>query len=176
MSEESLTAYNELLDALSQLRRLRPTSELMPDGVTPSEMSTLVMIGHAERAGHDIRPGFIAAHTHTSKGAVSQNLKSLEEKGLIVRERSAADARAVRILLTDQGKQSCLEAHQMRNAQMQALVEYLGAEDLDHLTRIVRRVVNYQEEHGAYVADSDCCSDHGPIPGASKAQGGMPCA
>lgn len=158
MSNESLSAYSDLLSALSQLRRLRPTSEMMPDGITPSEMSALVIIGHAEMAGHDIRPGFIAAHTHTSKGAVSQNLKALEEKGCIVRERCADDARAVRILLTERGKQLCAEAAQMRKDQMEALVEYLGAEDLAHLTRIVRRVVDYQEAHGAYVDESACCS------------------
>lgn len=161
MSEESAIAYNELLNAISQLRRLRPTSELMPKGVTPSEMSVLVMIDHAQRSGHDIRPGFIAAHTHTSKGAVSQNLKGLEEKGYIVRERSEKDARAVRITLTEQGRNICVQAWDMRNAQMRALVEYLGADDLDQLTRIVRKIVDYQEAHGAYLeADMGQCPGH----------------
>lgn len=158
MSGESLSAYNDLLEALSRLRRLRPGNDLMPEGVTSGEMGTLAMIGHAQHAGHDIRPGFIAAHTHTSKGAVSQNLKALEEKGLIVRERSSSDARAVRILLTEAGEELFAQANEIRRAQMDALVEYLGVEDLDHLTRIVSRVVAFQESHGAYVeVERGCC-------------------
>lgn len=157
MSQESLSAYNDFLEALSRLRRLRPGNELMPEGVTPGEMGTLAMIGHAQHAGHDIRPGFIAAHTHTSKGAVSQNLKALEEKGLIARERSSADARAVRISLTEAGEAVFTQANDMKRAQMEALVEFLGAEDLDHLTRIVGRVVDYQESHGAYMATEGHC-------------------
>lgn len=159
MSNERMSAYNELLQAMGQLRRLRPTSELLPDGITQSELGALIIIDHAQRAGHDIRPGFIAAHTHTSKGAVSQTLKSLEEKGFIVRERCADDARAVRILLTESGRGLCAEAEQVRKAQMEALVEYLGAEDLAQLTRIVHRIVDFQESHGAYIAEETCCHD-----------------
>lgn len=157
MSNESLSAYNELLEVLGQLWRLRPSASSMPDGVTPAELAALVLISRSQAAGHDIRPGEIAAYTRTSKGAVSQTLKSLEEKGYIVRERCVDDARAVRILLTEQGKQLCLKSEQARKDQMKALVEYLGAEDLEQLTRIVRRVVGYQEAHGAYIADEACC-------------------
>lgn len=171
MSDENLAAYTDLLDVLGQLRRLRPTAELIPDGITPSEMGALIMIGHAQLTGQDIRPSFIAAHTHTSKGAVSQNLKSLEEKGLIVRVRSSEDARAVRILLTDSGHDTCMRAHEMRNLQMQALMDYLGSEDIEHLTRIVRRIVAYEQSHGAYLEEKHACCE----PGSFVKEGGSPC-
>lgn len=173
MSDDSLAAFTELQEALSQLRRLRPSDDMVPEGVTSAEMGMLLAIAFAQAAGRDIRPGFLAAHFHTTKGAVSQTLKALEEKGFILRERSAADARAVRITLTPAGSDLCRQADRMRNAQMAALVEHLGAEDIAHLTRIVRRVVDYQETQGAYLETT--CEHDFAMPDQCE-KDGAPCA
>lgn len=97
---ESLEALrNEMFETMQRMRQRRSTPPL-PPGITRGEINALMMLSMMEAHGEVVRPGMLAACSHATPGAVSQTLKSLEEKGLIVRRRGEGDSRSVTISLT----------------------------------------------------------------------------
>ena len=103
---ESLEALrNEMFETMQRMRQRRSTPPL-PPGITRGEINALMMLSIMEARGEVVRPGMLAACSHATPAlarALSQTLKSLEEKGLIVRRRGEGDSRSVTISLTDAG-------------------------------------------------------------------------
>ena len=100
MSESLEALRNEMFETMQRMRQRRSTPPL-PPGITRGEINALMMLSMMEARDEIARPGMLAACSHATPGAVSQTLKSLEEKGLIVRRRGEGDSRSVTISLTD---------------------------------------------------------------------------
>ncbi|MCL2889399.1 MAG: MarR family winged helix-turn-helix transcriptional regulator [Eggerthellaceae bacterium] len=115
-----------------------------PAGITPAEASAIWFITISEKAGlGPIQPHFIAKGLLQTPSAVSQTLKSLEEKGYIRRERQSADSRAVSLILTKQGTQIAAELGCMYDEHFGELLEYIGEEDAQHLLRTLEKVLDF---------------------------------
>lgn len=69
-------------------------------GLTPSQMVVLQLIG---RDG-ELSAGALAEAARLSQATVTALLDKLEDKGLVVRRRSAEDRRRVAVALTDEGR------------------------------------------------------------------------
>ena len=78
----------DFVDLMRRLHQARATSRTVPEGVTPAEARAVHVVWLMSRQGEAARPGSVAAHMHTTPSALSQILKSLEEKGLLVRHRT----------------------------------------------------------------------------------------
>ena len=97
----------QLLDRLGRLLH-----ELQfVDGLNPAQWEALRYISRANLYSRS--PGALAEFLGTTRGTVSQTLISLENKGYVRRERSAADRRVVRLELTEGGAK-VLEKDPMR--------------------------------------------------------------
>ena len=72
-------------------------------------------------------------------------VKALEEKGLIERHRASGDYRAVSVSLTEEGERFAAEGRRLRDEHMDAVMEHVGIEDMRHLVRILRKVVEFHE-------------------------------
>lgn len=70
-------------------------------GLNPSQAQALALL--AERAG-GLRAKEIAAHLAVSPPTIADTLAALERKGLVARAPDPADARAMRVMLTDEGQ------------------------------------------------------------------------
>ena len=116
-----------------------------PAGVTPTEARTMMVIGAFDRADGDVRPGRVAEMMHTTPSAQSQTFKSLEEKGLIERHRASNDYRAVSVSLTEEGARFAAEGRRLHDEHMDNVLSYVGVEDMQHLVRILRKVVEFHE-------------------------------
>ena len=90
MSESLEALRNEMFETMQRMRQRRSTPPL-PPGITRGEINALMMLSMMEARDEIARPGMLAACSHATPGAVSQTLKSLEEKGLIVRRRGEGD-------------------------------------------------------------------------------------
>ena len=93
------------------------------------------------------RPGMLAACSHATPGAVSQTLKSLEEKGLIVRRRGEGDPCSVTISLTDAGHEFEKEGRRLHDERFMHMLEFLGEDDAREFVRIVNRMLEFEESH-----------------------------
>jgi len=115
-----------------------------PAGTTPSEASAIMFIAMSAQADRaPIQPHLIAKGLHQTPSAVSQTLKSLEEKGYIRRERQSADSRAVSLLLTAEGIQIAAEVRRIYDERFAELFEYVGEEDAQQLLCTLEKILEF---------------------------------
>lgn len=149
---------------LQRLRRIRPSQNMMPEGVTPTEMLALKVTTLIIDEGHVPRPGILAEHMHITKPALSQILRSLEDKGYIARQRDKQDSRSVILGVTELGKQKMAEGEAMRVADAHRLAEFIGVKDMETFVYLLDRFATYLEENGEVVDESHHHHHHGPHP------------
>ncbi len=158
----------ELTELFQRFHRERFLSETPPDGITPSEARTLMVIDAFAAQGETVRPGQVAERMRATPSSVSQTLKALEEKGLVERHRASGDSRAITLELTEQGRVATVAAQAMRDRYMDEALSYLGQEDGEHLVRILKKIMAFHERAGRGA---------GPLgEGGDDREGGAPCA
>ena len=93
------------------------------------------------RAGapHQLTPTALMRTALVTSGAITQRLDRLEEKGLITRERSEADGRAVVVTLTDAGRTALDAALPDHLDTEHGMLAGLSTEDRDQLAGLLRR-------------------------------------
>ena len=69
-------------------------------------------------------------------------LKSLENKGMIVRNSNLTDKRRVHVFITDTGKELVHEKHLEGIARMEKVLEKLGEEDAKEFIRLIKKVIS----------------------------------
>ena len=147
MSESLEALRNEMFETMQRMRQRRSTPPL-PPGITRGEINALMMLSIMEARGEAVRPGILAACSHATPGAVSQTLKSLEEKGLIVRRRGrGGDSRSVTISLTNAGREFEKEGRRLHDERFMHMLEFLGEDDAREFVRIVNRMLEFEESH-----------------------------
>ena len=146
MSESLEALRNEMFETMQRMRQRRSTPPL-PPGITRGEINALMMLSIIEAHGEVVRPGMLAACSHATPGAVSQTLKSLEEKGLIVRRRGEGDSRSVTISLTNAGREFEKEGRRLHDERFMHMLEFLGEDDAREFVRIVNRMLEFEESH-----------------------------
>lgn len=158
----------DFVDLMRRLHQARATSRTVPEGVTPAEARAVHVVWLMSRQGEAARPGSVAAHMHTTPSALSQILKSLEEKGLLVRHRTRDDFRAVALELTDAGSAVAQETERLHVEHAKAVIAYVGEEDFAHLLRTVDRILEFHEQASAHATVS-------ALEGAVLESAGMAC-
>ena len=146
MSESLEALRNEMFETMQRMRQRRSTPPL-PPGITRGEINALMMLSMMEARDEIARPGMLAACSHATPGAVSQTLKSLEEKGLIVRKRGEDDSRSVTISLTDACHEFEKEGRRLHDERFMHMLEFLGEDDAREFVRIVNRMLEFEESH-----------------------------
>ena len=171
MGDSTFELRQQMFQAVQNLR-WRRTSPEPPEGITHVEAHTIMVIAAMTRRGESIRPGLIAKCDRTTPSALSQTLKSLEEKGFIVRERADGDSRGVTVALTEAGRALDDEGRRRHDERIDSLIEFLGEEDAREMVRLIGRFAEFQ----------DACSANGAAGAASdpdeskQGKGGVPCA
>jgi DNA-binding MarR family transcriptional regulator len=95
------------------------------------------------RAGppYQLTPTALMRTALVTSGAITQRLDRLEERGLITRERSEADGRAVVVTLTEAGR-AALDATLPDHLETERrLLAGLSGDDLDALAGLLRRLL-----------------------------------
>lgn len=183
MSESLEALRNEMFETMQRMRQRRSTPPL-PPGITRGEINALMMLSMMEARGEVVRPGMLAACSHATPGAVSQTLKSLEEKGLIVRRRGEGDSRSVTISLTNAGHEFEKEGRRLHDERFMHMLEFLGEDDAREFVRIVNRMLEFEESHpwkrasgGMRCGDERACAaKSGPCPDSAHGQESAVCS
>jgi DNA-binding MarR family transcriptional regulator len=80
-------------------------------GLTPTEFSLLACFSYlSQRSGRPISQAEVGEHAGLDKMVVSDATRALEEKNLVVRNRSDHDARVMVVELSPAGRRVCNEA------------------------------------------------------------------
>ena len=165
MDDTAAGLRRRLFDAAARMRkqRLEPPA---PKGVTPAEMYAIMAVSRLEGEGRKVRSGDIAECGHATPSAVSQTLKSLEEKGLITRQRDKGDSRAVTVHLTDDGRAFSARGREVHEQMIDGVLSYLGPEDAEHLVRIVERLADFPASEVVRAQQKGCSQAGELIAGA----------
>lgn len=142
MDDTAAGLRRRLFDAAARMRKQRQEPPA-PKGITPAEMYAIMAVSRLEGEGRKVRPGDIAKCGQATPSAVSQTLKSLEEKGLITRQRDKGDSRAVTVHLTKEGRAFSARGRELHEQMIDGVLTYLGPEDAEHFVRIVERLADF---------------------------------
>ena len=168
MDDTAAGLRRRLFDAAARMRKQRQEPPT-PKGITSAEMYAIMAVSRLEGEGRKVRSGDIAKCGQATPSAVSQTLKSLEEKGLIVRRRGEGDSRSVTISLTNAGHEFEKEGRRLHDERFMHMLEFLGEDDAREFVRIVNRMLEFEESHpwkDAAASNALCC----------EKEGGEPCA
>lgn len=170
MDDTAAGLRRRLFDAAARMRKQRQEPPT-PKGITPAEMYAIMAVSRLEGEGRKVRSGDIAKCGQATPSAVSQTLKSLEEKGLITRQRDKGDSRAVTVHLTENGHAFSARGRELHEQMIDEVLTYLGPEDAEHLVRIVERLVDLPACKAARAQQNGCAQAGYPIAsaGASSA-------
>lgn len=98
--------------------------------VNESQAGIRAVMGYLSEADTDVTAGDIAAFMGVSTARVAVLLKKMAAKGLIVRERSPADARVTIVRLTECGTQT---AQRMKDSMCRKISEVIDQIGMDRL-------------------------------------------
>ena len=179
MDDTAAGLRRRLFNAAARMRKQRQEPPA-PKGITPAEMYAIMAVSRLEGEGRKVRPGDIAKCGQATPSAVSQTLKSLEEKGLITRQRDKGDSRAVTVHLTKEGRAFSARGRELHEQMIDGVLTYLGPEDAEHLVRIVERLADFpaseavlaQQGGRAQAGSSAAGASVSPVSGADTGQAG----
>lgn len=179
MDDTAAGLRRRLFDAAARMRKQRQEPPA-PKGITPAEMYAIMAVSRLEGEGRKVRPGDIAKCGQATPSAVSQTLKSLEEKGLITRQRDKGDSRAVTVHLTKEGRAFSARGRELHEQMIDGVLTYLGSEDAEHFVRIMERLADFPACNAAQAQQDGCgqagrpeaSADAGPASDANADQAG----
>lgn len=100
-----------------------------------------------ERELNESRPGLkvseISALLRVKSPTITPVIRGLEDEGLVERTMDPKDRRAVRITITEAGRNIIRAAHEERMQTFNQLVEHLGEEESIHLTELLTKVYTF---------------------------------
>jgi DNA-binding MarR family transcriptional regulator len=89
-----------------------------------------------------VRSSELAQLLHIAPRSVTEVVDALETKGLARRSPDPSDRRATLVALTDRGNELSEEVRRARGVESEKLFDRLSATDRDHLTRILRKLLD----------------------------------
>lgn len=110
---------------LAVLRLSRKLRQNAAAGITPSQLAVLATLDRHGAMGL----GDLAAHEGVQPPSASRMVDNLEAAGLVTREVSAADRRAVVVELTPKGRRKVEEIRRRRDAWLAGRLARLGPEE-----------------------------------------------
>ncbi|WP_397452195.1 MarR family winged helix-turn-helix transcriptional regulator [Pseudomonas sp. NA-150] len=110
---------------------------LVPHGVTASQFKVLIIVA---QFGTDT-PADLCRHLSLDSGSMTRMLDRLEQKELIVRNRSDIDRRQVHLNLTEEGKKLSDLLPQVGAAAMNEMFGCIDASELALLEGILKKVL-----------------------------------
>lgn len=165
MDDTAAGLRRRLFDAAARMRKQRQEPPA-PEGITSAEMYAIMAVSRLEGEGRKVRSGDIAKCGQATPSAVSQTLKSLEEKGLITRQRDKGDSRAVTVHLTEDGRAFSARGRELHEQMIDKVLTYLGPEDAEHLVRIVERLADFPACEAAPAQQNGCAQAGCPVASA----------
>lgn len=165
MDDTPAELRRRLFDAAARMRKQRQEPPA-PEGITSAEMYTIMAVSRLEGEGRSVRSGDIAKCGHATPSAVSQILKSLEEKGLITRQRDKGDSRAVTVHLTKDGRAFSARGREVHEQMIDGVLAYLGSEDAEHFVRIMERLADFPASEVVRAQQKGGTQADNPVAGA----------
>jgi DNA-binding MarR family transcriptional regulator len=140
------TAARKLIEMFMLFNKMNWNHQPLDLKQKHSEIRLLVVIKRMGKGEEGIKVSDLSRFLRVTSPTVTQLLNRLEEMGLILRKEDAKDRRAVLVSLTEEGELTAKRALKGFLDRMNGLIEYLGDEDTEHLTRLLKKTTTYFEQ------------------------------
>lgn len=125
-------------------------------GVRRGEFQLMHCLAHEPEG---LRVGDLAARLGVRPPTVSQLLETLVERGLVERYADEHDRRAIRVRLSLQGRMQAARFRERALDEVEAIVEFMGADDSRTLAELLTKASNFVAERHGYACKGPCQHD-----------------
>lgn len=118
-------------------------SVILPDNLTKNDYYTLKCIEYIRNennADNSVSISALANMLRVSAAAVSRNVSTLEERGILLRKRDTNDRRNTYVELTSQGKEILMQAQIEMDNFLNQIVHNMDKEDMEHLIEYLTKI------------------------------------
>ncbi|WP_017906655.1 MarR family winged helix-turn-helix transcriptional regulator [Pseudomonas asplenii] len=112
-------------------------THMVPYGITAAQFKVLIIMA---QFGVDT-PAELCRHLSLDSGSMTRMLDRLEQKELLVRQRSEGDRRQVRLVLTEQGQALADRLPQIGADAMNELAGAISRDELQTLENILKKIL-----------------------------------
>ncbi|WP_260961827.1 MarR family winged helix-turn-helix transcriptional regulator [Pseudomonas citri] len=126
-----------LLGRAAMLKDRIIDTHMEPLGITAAQFKVLIIM---VQFGFDT-PAELSRHLSLDSGSMTRMLDRLEQKGFLVRQRSADDRRQVRLVLTEAGKAMADRLPYIGADAMNQLAGVITREELHTLEQILKKIL-----------------------------------
>ena len=128
----------EALEMLHKLRACRSKSVF--GKIDESQKGIGFVLVYLQEANHEVIAGDLARELGVSTARIAALLRKMEKNGLIVRYRSAMDARQTVVEITPEGNIYADRMKEQMLRKMELLIEKVGRKDLEEFIRISHKI------------------------------------
>jgi Transcriptional regulators len=144
---EEETAARKLIEMFMLFNKMNWNHQPLDLKQKHSELRLLVVIKRMGKgAAEGVKVSDLSKFLRVTSPTVTQLLNRLDEMGLVIRKEDPKDRRAVRVSLTEEGDLTAKKALKGFLDRMNGLIEYLGEEDTEQLTRLLKKTTAYFEQ------------------------------
>lgn len=145
MNTEKNRLAERMLELFLRMRKLAFGQHPLQDGeVSMPQLTLLDWLATTPGAGI----GEIAEGLTLTAPTVSVTVSQMEQVGLLERRPNPADARALKVHLTEKGSALQRKAYQFRLEKMSRLLSGLGDEEKSQLLSLLEKSIHHAEEEG----------------------------
>ena len=133
-----MSTRDEARELLLKIRSCRPRSFF--GKVDESQRGTGFVLNYLRERDHEVVAGELARELGVSTARIAALLKTMEKNGLIVRQRSAEDARLTVVKITQAGGECYERMREQILEKIELLIEKVGKDDLEEFIRISNKI------------------------------------
>lgn len=138
MENENQALRKALISTMLEFRRVKPTIQSVC-GLPAGEFFFLQRIYELQKQGQ-VRVSHLRDAMSMTMPAVSQFLRTLEEKGLVQRESAPKDRRVTLVTVTENGEQVLRQSQEQFNRMLDRLIQQYGPQELEKLVQMLDRL------------------------------------
>lgn len=137
----------ELLDAWLRLSSAIINERVVSDLSYNESIVCNLLYRHGQKhAGAALTATDLCRKTRMQKSLMNRTLTSLENRKLVIRERSEQDRRQIYVRLNADGAEQYQKQHERILALIDALMERIGAEHAEEIVRLFTQIAETAEE------------------------------
>lgn len=134
-------------DAQEMLHKLHACrSKSFFSKIDESQKGIGFVLVYLQEANHEVIAGDLARELNVSTARIAALLRKMEKSGLIVRYRSAVDARQTVVEITQEGCAYVDKIKEQILVRMELLLEKVGREDMEEFIRISQKIKDVFDE------------------------------
>lgn len=141
----------DLVDACYEAKRIRELMPKLPQGVTPSYIHFLDVIGGMERRGEKAKVSDISSALHIPLPGVTRTVKDMEAKGYVEKTASPEDGRVIYLTVTEAGRQLSRRYDEQYFKSLEPLVGHISGEDAERAVRTIHAFYEVMCEKGGHI-------------------------